>query len=309
MKAGVIDMGTNTFHLVIADFSEGEVDLIYKTNVPVKLGEGRLNENIIIPEAFERGLQALTQFSHTLKAHDVKVLKATATSAVRNASNGPDFVQAVKERTGIDIEVISGDEEAAYIFKGVQATGVITDTTLIMDIGGGSTEFILCDTTQLLWKKSYDLGAARLLQAFFKSDPISEADQSAIIRHVDQQIDELKEACRKYQPKVLVGSAGAFETFAQLLHKGIDLKTLAWAPLSVNGYQQLSAQLIASTHEQRSQMEDLIPLRVDLIVVAALLTDYVLKTFVIPELRLSTFDLKMGVLHTLLAEQQRLNGR
>ena len=309
MKAGVIDMGTNTFHLVIADFSEGEVDLIYKTNVPVKLGEGRLNENIIIPEAFERGLQALTQFSYTLKAHDVKVLKATATSAVRNASNGPDFVQAVKERTGIDIEVISGDEEAAYIFKGVQATGVITDTTLIMDIGGGSTEFILCDTTQLLWKKSYDLGAARLLQAFFKSDPISEADQSAIIRHVDQQIDELKEACRKYQPKVLVGSAGAFETFAQLLHKGIDLKTLAWAPLSVNGYQQLSAQLIASTHEQRSQMEDLIPLRVDLIVVAALLTDYVLKTFVIPELRLSTFDLKMGVLHTLLAEQQRLNGR
>ncbi|MBG6236336.1 exopolyphosphatase/guanosine-5'-triphosphate,3'-diphosphate pyrophosphatase [Pedobacter sp. CAN_A7] len=308
MKAGVIDMGTNTFHLIIADLSHGEVDITYKTNIPVKLGEGRLNDNIIIPEAFERGLQALTQFSETLKEQQVQVVKATATSAVRNASNGPAFVQAVKERTGIDIEVISGDIEANYIFKGVQATGVITDTTLIMDIGGGSTEFILCDTKQLLWKKSYDLGAARLLQAYFKSDPISEANQSAIIQHVDQQIKELKEACQLHQPKVLVGSAGAFETFALLLQKGVDLKSLAWAPLSLPGYQQLSAQLIASTHAQRAQMEDLIPLRVDMIVIAALLTDYVLKTFAIPELRLSTYDLKMGVLHTLLQEHQQLNG-
>jgi exopolyphosphatase/guanosine-5'-triphosphate,3'-diphosphate pyrophosphatase len=309
MKAGVIDMGTNTFHLIIADFSHGEVDITYKTNIPVKLGEGRLNDNIIIPEAFERGLQALTQFSETLKEQEVQVVKATATSAVRNASNGPAFVQAVKERTGIDIEVISGDVEADYIFKGVQATGVITGTTLIMDIGGGSTEFILCDTRQLLWKKSYDLGAARLLQAYFKSDPISEADQSAIIQHVDQQVKELKEACQLHQPKILVGSAGAFETFALLLQKGIDLKALAWAPLAVPGYQQLSAQLMASSHAQRAQMDDLIPLRVDMIVIAALLTDYVLNTFAITELRLSTYDLKMGVLHTLFQEHQQLNGR
>ena len=308
MKAGVIDMGTNTFHLIIADFSNGEVDITYKINVPVKLGEGRLNENIIIPEAFERGLQALTGFSETLKEQQVQALKATATSAVRNASNGPAFVQAVKERTGIDIEVISGDAEADYIFRGVQATGVITDTSLIMDIGGGSTEFILCNTRELLWKKSYDLGAARLLQAFFKSDPISETDQSAIIQHVDQQINELKEACRIHQPKVLVGSAGAFETFALLLEKGLDLKSLAWAPLPMEGYQQLSAQLMASTHAERAAMKDLIPLRVDMIVIAALLTDYVLKTFAIPELRLSTYDLKMGVLQTLLQEFQ-LNGR
>ncbi|WP_432708250.1 exopolyphosphatase [Pedobacter sp.] len=308
MKAGVIDIGTNTFHLIIADFSNGEVDITYKTNVPVKLGEGRLNENIIIPEAFERGLQALIGFSETLKEQQVQVVKATATSAVRNASNGPAFVQAVKEQTGIDIEVISGDAEADFIFKGVQATGVITDTTLIMDIGGGSTEFILCNTKDLLWKKSYDLGAARLLQAFFKSDPINEADQSAIIHHVDQQVNELKEACQIHQPKVLVGSAGAFETFAVLLQKDLDLKSLAWAPLSMEGYNRLSTQLVASTHAQRAKIKNLIPLRVDLIVIAALLTDYVLKTFAIPELRLSTYDLKMGVLYSLLQEHQ-LNRR
>jgi exopolyphosphatase/guanosine-5'-triphosphate,3'-diphosphate pyrophosphatase len=309
MKAGVIDIGTNTFHLVIADFSEGKVDITYKINIPVKLGEGRLNDNIIIPEAFERGLQALSQFGETLKSQQVQTLKATATSAVRNASNGTAFVEAVKERTGIAIEVISGDTEADYIFRGVQATGVITDTTLIMDIGGGSTEFILCNPTKLLWKKSYDLGAARLLQAYFKSDPISEADRQAIIQHVDQQVDELKEACRLHQPKILVGSAGAFETFAVLLQKGLDLKNMAWAPLSLEGYLALSAQLLASTHAARAEIKDLIPLRVDLIVIASLLTDYVLKTFAIPELRLSTYDLKMGVLHTLLQEQQHLNGR
>jgi len=99
MKAAVIDLGTNTFHLIIADLAKGGA-VIYKTTVPVKLGEGRINENLIIPEAFERGLQALEAFAATIKTHEVDVVKATATSAVRSAANGEDFVMLQKkERT------------------------------------------------------------------------------------------------------------------------------------------------------------------------------------------------------------------
>jgi exopolyphosphatase/guanosine-5'-triphosphate,3'-diphosphate pyrophosphatase len=300
MKAAVIDIGTNTFHLIIADLSHGKVKVVYKTNHPVKLGEGRLNENIIIPEAFERGLQALMQFKEEIIKQQVDLVKATATSAVRSATNGADFVNAVKEGTGIDIEVISGEQEAGYIFKGVQASGVINQTSLIMDIGGGSTEFIICRPDELLWKKSYNIGAARLMQAYFKSDPINKADQSAIIAHISNELTDLMDACNVYHPNVLIGSAGAFETFAGLLQKDLDVKGISSAPIPLADYSQLAAKLIESTHEERTHLEGLIPLRVDMIVIAAILVNYIINEINITEMKLSTYDLKMGVLQSLL---------
>ncbi len=300
MKAAVIDLGTNTFHLIIAAYSNtGDLDILYKTNQPVRLGEGRLNENIIIPEAFERGLVALEQFAQEIKKHGVTTVRATATSAVRSASNGQDFVKAAKGRSGIIITTISGDEEAEYIFKGVRATGLIEETSLIMDIGGGSTEFILCNQKELLWKKSYDLGAARLMQAYFHSDPISEEDQQHIRTHLDKQTATLREAIRKHQPKHLIGSAGAFETFAGMLEPELDVKSLKHHPIDLHAYQQLSATFIKSVHEERAAMPGLIPLRVDMIVMASLLTDYVLWISGIQRMSLSTYDLKMGVLYSI----------
>ncbi|WP_432712795.1 exopolyphosphatase, partial [Pedobacter sp.] len=292
-----------------ADLSAGKVEVSYKTNVPVKLGEGRLNENIIIPAAFERGLHTLKQFSEELKKQGVEMLKATATSAVRSAINGADFVKAVKESTGIDIEVISGEQEAAYIFKGVQATGVLKNTSLVMDIGGGSTEFIICKPDEVLWKKSYNVGAARLMQAYFNSDPISKEDQSAINQHLTNLLADLKLACKQYQPTVLVGSAGAFETFAEMLNPGLDLKNLATTPIDYAGYRQLAETLINSNHEERAQMKGLIPLRVDMIVMASLLTNYVLEAMDLKNIQLSTYDLKMGILYSFLPLPPALDSR
>jgi len=299
MRAAVIDLGTNTFHLIIADLSD-RVNVVYKTNSPVKLGEGKINENIIIPEAFERGLQTLISFAEEIKKQQVDVVRATATSAVRSAANGTDFVKAAKLRAGIDIEVISGEEEAGYIFKGVQATGVLVEPSLIMDIGGGSTEFILCNPEQVLWKKSYNIGAARLMQAYFKSDPISEADKNIILDHLENILRELKEACAAHQPLALIGSAGAFETFATLLLEDVEVKEIASCTLPMTAYKKLAAELIASTHEERAGMKGLIPLRVDMIVLAAILTNYVIDEIGLEKLSLSTYDLKMGVLQSLL---------
>jgi exopolyphosphatase/guanosine-5'-triphosphate,3'-diphosphate pyrophosphatase len=196
--------------------------------------------------------------------------------------------------------VIDGEQEAQYIFKGVQATGVISDTSLIMDIGGGSTEFIICRPDEVLWKKSYNIGAARLMQAFFKSDPISEADQSAIREHLSGELADLKLACESFQPSVLIGSAGAFETFAILLQQDLDITNIASAPISVRDYHEVAARLLASTHEERTHIEGLIPLRVDMIVMAVVLTNYVLEEIKPEKIWLSTYDLKMGVLNSLL---------
>lgn len=304
MKVAAIDLGTNTFHLIIAELTESGVNVIFKTNVPVRLGEGRINDNIIIPEAFKRGLQTLKDFKKEIDHQQVAMVKAIATSAVRSATNGADFVAAAKTFAGIDIQVITGEEEAGYIFRGVKATGVIEQTSLIMDIGGGSTEFIICTPEEFLWKKSYNIGAARLMQAWFHSDPISKEEQKSILDHLQNELQELQTACSKYQPKGLIGSAGAFETFAAMLLKDIDVKNIKSARIDTGAYKTLSAKLIASTHAERENMPDLISLRVDMIVIAALITTYIINEIKLDTISLSTYDLKMGVLYSVWDDQK-----
>lgn len=300
MRIAVIDLGTNTFHLLIAEVNATAFEILYKTNVPVKLGEGRINDNMIIPEAFDRGVNCLKSFHNTIEAYEVDRVRATATSAVRSAENGKDFVNAVKTQTGINIEAISGDEEAELIYQGVKLSGAIQELSLIMDIGGGSVEFILCDEEQLIWKKSYNIGAARLMQQFFKSDPLSDEDKQAILFHIQKQLTDLFEICEKYKPQILIGSAGAFETFAELVseknNQHTDIANIRSFLFNFDDYIEIAVKLINSTHQQRIEMPGIIPLRVDMIVIATLITNYVLGRCKINRLTLSTYDLKMGVL-------------
>ncbi len=293
MIVAIIDLGTNTFHLLIAEIVGEEPKVLYKTNVPVRLGEDITKANLIIPIAFERGVNCLKAFKETIDQFPVSTVKAIATSGVRSAGNGQDFVNSVKENTGITIDIIDGDEEANLIYQGVKWSGAITQSSLIIDIGGGSTEFILCDQKNLNWKKSYNIGAARLMQMFFKSDPISLADQLVITRDLDTQLAELLTICEVYKPTTLIGSAGAFETFDLMINSRLAGNT---ANIDYHAYQALSLKLINATHEQRANMEGLIPLRVDMIVMAAMLTNYILDKLNIKQIKLSTFDLKMGAL-------------
>lgn len=305
MKAAVIDLGTNTFHLVIAQILGGQLKILYKTNVPVQLGQGRINQSEIIPEAFERGINTLKTFRAIIDEHQVTHIKATATAAVRTAKNGSEFVRSAAEQARIQIEVISGEQEAGYIFQGVAATGLISQKCLIMDIGGGSTEFILCSPEGQYWKKSFPIGAARLLQAYWHSDPINEIDQQQIDELLNQTLQELISQCQIYQPALLIGSAGAFETFATLLYPQISLDQISSMDFDYQDFSALLSHLIQTDHATRAAMPGLIPLRVDMIVMAAILCRYILKHFPIKQISLSTYDLKMGVLHQLASGERK----
>ncbi len=296
MKVAIIDLGTNTFHLLIAEIDGEQPIILYKTNKPVRLGEDITKDNLIIPLAFERGISCLQEFKQTIDEYRVVEVKAIATSGIRSAINGQDFVNTAKEQAGIYISVIDGNDEANYIYKGVKWSGAITETALIMDIGGGSTEFILCDTEHVIWKKSYNIGAARLMQTFFKSDPISVGDQLAIQNHLDDELTELIEICKEHDPETLIGSAGAFESFAGMINHDIAINKISTADIDYEAYQELALTLINASHEERAKMDGLIPLRVDMIVMAALLTNYVLEKLGLKKITLSTYDLKMGVL-------------
>ena len=299
MKIAAIDLGTNTFHLIIAEQIGSNFKIIYKTNQPVRLGEDITKDNLIIPIAFKRGINCLKEFKTQIDNYKVDIVKATATSGIRSAINGQEFVDAAKLLTDIKIDIINGDEEANFIYKGIKLSGAITSKSLIMDIGGGSTEFILCDKEKLIWKKSYNIGAARLMQKFFKSDPINMIDKVLISKHLANELQDLKAICEEHQPKTLIGSAGAFETFAGMIYTKIKLNEISTADISLHDYKKLARKLINSNHEERAKMKNLIPLRVDMIVMAALQTNYVIENLYIKEIKLSTYDLKMGVLKSL----------
>ncbi|WP_199118523.1 Ppx/GppA phosphatase family protein [Pedobacter sp. ASV28] len=299
MKIAAIDLGTNTFHLIIAEKRDSEMNIIYKTNQPVKLGEDITKENRIIPVAFERGINCLKDFKTRLDAYKVTRLKAVATSGVRSASNGQQFIDKVKTETGITIDIIDGQEEAKLIYEGVKYSGAIQGKSVIMDIGGGSTEFIFCDEHQLYWKKSFDIGAARLMQKFFHTDPISITDQQSIKSHLQETLSELITFGNDFGAQTLIGSAGAFETYSAMLNPSIDIHKISKGEIDIISYHRLSKQLINSTHEERSKMPNLIPLRVDMIVMASLITNYVLQELNVEKITLSTYDLKMGVLQSL----------
>lgn len=299
MKIAVIDLGTNTFHLIIAESTDNKPKVVFKTNKPVKLGEDITKANLIIPSAFERGIACLKEFKAIANQFEVDQIRAMATSGVRSAHNGSDFVNEARLQAGISIEIIDGEQEAAYIYEGVKWSGAITGKSLIMDIGGGSTEFILCNEEKLIWKKSYNIGAARLMQRFFKSDPINDHDKQLIAAHLADELGALKAICQEHRPQTLIGSAGAFETFAGMIDPMLDINHIATASIALEAYQKLAQKLIKAKHQERANMPGLIPLRVDMIVMASLLTNYVIDELGIKQLKLSTYDLKMGVLAAL----------
>lgn len=299
MKIAAIDLGTNTFHLIITERIDNEMNIIYKTNKPVKLGEDITKENRIIDAAFQRGINCLKEFKTILDEYKVNKVRAVATSGVRSAGNGQTFIDAVKKETGIAIDIIDGEEEANLIYEGVKLSGAIQGKSLIMDIGGGSTEFIFCDEKGFYWKKSFDIGAARLMQKFFKSDPINTTDQANIKAHLEETLPELIEFGKNFGAQTLIGSAGAFETYSAMLNPSVDIYQIAKTSIDINAYHQLSGKLINATHQERSKMPNLIPLRVDMIVMASLITDYVLEVLDLKKITLSTYDLKMGVLQSL----------
>jgi exopolyphosphatase/guanosine-5'-triphosphate,3'-diphosphate pyrophosphatase len=300
-RIAAIDLGTNTFHLIIAEADGCELEVLHKENHPIKLGEDLLKENKIIPAAFDRAMNCLANFRKTLDTYQVDELKTNATSAVRSASNGQEFVREAREKCKIEIETIPGDTEAHLIYEGVKLSGAIVSKSLLIDIGGGSTEFIFCDEQQVYWKRSFEIGASKLMQAYFKSDPLSAEDRRQIQQKLEETLQPLISFGQTFEFDTLIGSAGAFESFAAMSE--IDINTCSRAELDLASYQALSQKLITATHAQRSQIPNLIPLRVDMIVMACLITDFVIEQFPIKKLRLSTYDLKMGLLASMLSDK------
>jgi exopolyphosphatase/guanosine-5'-triphosphate,3'-diphosphate pyrophosphatase len=308
-RLALIDLGTNTFHLLIVELSNtpGEKPLVLlRTKAGVRLGEGGISQGIISPEAYARALHTLAGFKEEIELHEVEEVRATATSAMRVTKNGPDLVRDIFEQTGIRVDVIPGEREAELICQGVrQAVDLGTEPHLIMDIGGGSVEFIIANQATIFWKRSFEIGAQRLLDKFFP-DPSSVFPAAAV--EAEQQylgtvLEPLIEALRQYKPVSLVGASGSFDSLAdmQLGQLRTDSQQPPHTELALSSFQASYHHLLSGNHEQRLAIPGILPMRADMLVVAAVLIDYVLGVSGITRIQTSAYALKEGLLAEMLA--------
>lgn len=304
MRIAVIDMGTNTFHLILVEVANDDFRIVFREKVAVKIGEKGINHGMITDDAIERALKTLDHFKEIIEKEKADQVFATATSAIRNAHNGNDLVQKIKDQTGIETRIISGLQEAEYIYYGVKrALPIGKMPALIMDIGGGSIEFIIGTDSEILWKQSFEIGGQRMVEKFQKSDPITNEQITSLKGYLEENLEELFEACATYHPKTLIGSSGTFDTLSDIyrLTNGIEkAKEETEYPLTLEAFELIYSDLLIKTRAQRLEIPGMIPLRVDMIVVACVLIDFIISQLSLENIRVSAYALKEGVLLSTL---------
>ena len=302
-RCAVIDLGTNTFNLLIAEYSHNNYTILYKEEHPVKIGEGGITKNIIAETPFQRGIDALKKYKDIIQSFNIESIHAFATSAIRSASNGEVFVRTAHLETGISIEVIPGDEEASFIYKGVELAGILDDKpSLIMDIGGGSTEFIIADNKNLFWKQSFNLGVSRLLQKFNPSDPVSTSDLKKLCDFFDETLTPLFEQVKTFKPYEIIGCSGSFESFANMIQmkNNYTKESEIFIQIDISDFSDLYETLLKSSEAERYQIKGLAAMRVDTIVFAAVFVKHLLKKLKLKKLIASHYALKEGVLSDII---------
>lgn len=302
MLSAIIDLGTNTFHILIFD---GE-KIIFKQSLAAKMGMGGINQGEITPEAIERSINVLKVFRenlNTYKVSDDKVF-AFGTSALRSARNKDEVIARILEETQIAVKVIDGTEEASLIYDGVKQAVNFEEVSMIVDIGGGSVEFIICNPERVLWMRSFEIGGQRLMEKFMKKDPIPQSEIGKMEQYFREILLPLTNAVHQYQPTVLIGSSGSFDTLNDMFY----CKTTGdYPPENIAGFDYTMAefgrayeQLIFSTREERMKIAGMKELRVDMIVVAMVLIKFLLQTFGIQKIKISNYALKEGAMKRVL---------
>lgn len=303
-RIAVADLGTNTFSLLIAERgAEGGLRILHSDERGVFLGLGGINKGILTEEAIGRGLEVLRIFVDAAHEHGVDRISAFGTSALRNASNAPDFLRLAKSMFGVEISIIQGDREADLILEGTRlAVPFTAKPMLVMDIGGGSVEFILATDKALMWKHSFEIGTTRLLEQFVPSDPLTLNEYFRICAYLDAQLQPLFAVMERHWPAALIGSAGAFDTLAELVcdESGEELRADQNTVRFTNSvFDALKEEIIGSTYDERSVMRAIPGYRVSTLTMALILIERVLAQG-IEHLVWSRYAMKEGIAWRLI---------
>src|SRR4030095_13445827 len=219
-RLAAIDIGTNSFHLIIgeADTNTGKFNILGREKENVRLGIASGDMKHLQEEAMERGVEVLRRFKGLADFAGASI-RAIATSAVREALNQNEFIQKVRKATGIKIEVASGVEEARFIYLGVlQALPVFNNQILLIDIGGGSTEFLIGRQREIMYDNSLKLGSMRLTQRFFQDKELDSKSIKTCRKYIAGYMSPITRECLNFKYDIAVGSSGTIDNVANIIN-------------------------------------------------------------------------------------------
>ncbi len=309
MKLAGIDIGTNTVRLLIAEFySYGKYKTVESDRHITRLGEGMSSAGRLKEEAAERVLSVLKGYAGKCSRNKVDGIYAVATSAVREAANGLDFLSRIRKETGIDVNVISGEEEARLTMLGVSSALDITEQdALLMDIGGGSTELIMVSKGDIEFRKSTDIGVVRFSESFIKSDPPGIMEMKMLEMAIDERLQsekcflDLKNSGRIAAGLEFIGTAGTVTTIAAIdqMMKEYDPKKINGYRISRDGVKKIQNMLADMTNDARMDLPGIENGREDLIVAGALVVYRVMEWFGFDEMTVSDAGLREGLVEDM----------
>ena len=296
-RYAAIDIGTNSVLLLVAEQTEaGGFKAVQERAEITRLGRGVDASKTLSAEGMKVTVDAVTAFVNEARALKVADIAITATSAARDASNGKTFLELVLKSTGLAVDIISGDDEARLSFLSAFADFGATKPLVVIDIGGGSTEFIFGNPDgSIAFKKSFDVGSVRLTERLLRSDPPTDAELAAARAHLKQLFAELSQSSGTH---TMIGIAGTVTTLLSIAERmePYDPARVHGATLTAARITELTQQLTRQTTEQRKQLPGLQPKRADVIAAGALVLDEAMCALKQSSLIVSDRGLRWGLL-------------
>ncbi|MER7726535.1 Ppx/GppA phosphatase family protein [Streptomyces sp. NPDC096323] len=306
-RVAAIDCGTNSIRLLVADADpeSGELVQLDRRMEIVRLGQGVDRTGRFAPEALERTFAACRQYAAVIKEHGAEQVRFVATSASRDVENRDDFVRGVVDILGVEPEVITGDQEAEFSFDGatkeLSGRDDLAKPYLVVDIGGGSTEFVVGDD-RVRAARSVDIGCVRMTERHLVrdgeiSDPPTAGQVEAIRADVAAALDLAEETVPLTSAATLVGLAGTVTTVAAIALglKEYDSEAIHHSRLSLEQVREIAGRLLASTHAERAAIGAMHPGRVDVISSGALILQAVMERTGAREVVVSEHDILDGI--------------
>ncbi|GAB2813464.1 Ppx/GppA phosphatase family protein [Actinocorallia aurea] len=302
-RVAAIDCGTNSVRLLIADVGDELKDIEREMRI-VRLGQGVDQTGELAPEALERTFKEMRGYAGLIERHGAEKVRVVATSATRDARNRGDFVAGVKEIFGVEPEVVSGEEEAALSFTG--ATGELAALRplrpyLVVDIGGGSTEFVV-GASGVQAAKSVNMGCVRMTERHFKgANPPSPEQIAAAVADIDAQLAAVRAEVPVGEARTLVGLAGSVTTISAI-NLGLeeyDSERIHLSRITAAQVHDITRRLLKMTHDERAALGVMHPGRVDVIGAGALILDRIMREYGFGAVVVSEHDILDGIAWSL----------
>jgi exopolyphosphatase/guanosine-5'-triphosphate,3'-diphosphate pyrophosphatase len=303
MHIAAIDIGTNSLHIIVCRVRPDlSFEVIDREKDMVRLGAGGLDGRRLTESSVTAAVLTLSKFMRLAASHGVDEVIATATSAVREAENGAEFVETVARDLGLHVRVISGLEEARLIhMAAAYAVDIGKRSAIVIDIGGGSTEITVGTAERMALGRSFKLGVIRLTERFGRTDPLSSRDERRLVRHIRQETGPyLAQLARRHVPRV-IGTSGtmlAIGALADGRRAGDDIRNVR---VSAKAIHRLRKRLTSQSLEQRLRIPNLDPRRADLVPTGVVLVDTLLQDLEADTLTLCDFALREGLVLDYIA--------